>query len=167
MNQINDSVLTKALEGEEKLYDLQKEELNNVRTMIVASATIASVDLLAFSALKEAELDAWFLLSVALLYITSVIYALYLTYTINLHTKNLLSRSEYVKKLLQSISGDQIIIDSIVMKGFADDTLKFLTDVRSRGVRTKTASFFLGFANLLFVIALLIPIIGLAIKILS
>ena len=83
---------------ENKIFELQKESFSNTRNLIIAAAAISSVDLLALQALEGLGLNMWFLLSVALLYISCISFSIYLTSANNFQAKILTENYKFFEK---------------------------------------------------------------------
>ncbi len=151
--------LLRMAQAEDKLFDLQKEHFNNVRTLITASAAIASVDLLALQALKDIGLANWFLWSVILLYFSLIIFVLYLTLSSNVETKMFLERSGMAKEMFDIAKDKEIskLTGIQALEKISNQSLGKLMQI------TKTTQYttkMLTMGNVLFVVGLLIPIIG-------
>ena len=149
------------MKGESALLDLQKEQSNNVRTLITAAAAIASVDLLAFSYLQEVGLENWFLGSVILLYLSSMIFAMFLTLVNNAQVKVFLERSNMAKMasdLLNTPESKKIqgAEDYLVLAGNSIEKVKKITASLGRSSKM----LFIG--NILFILGLIVPVVGLA-----
>jgi hypothetical protein len=153
-------------EGEEKLYDLLKEHFHNVRTMIIASAAIASANLLALQALQDIGISNWFLGSVVLLYLAAIVYVLYLTLSINVQTSVIVQKSDFVKNTSKMIS-DNLVKTSDIEKEFLSQADTYFKKITAKVGSMDKANKFLMTGNILFIIGLLIPIIGFAVLFIS
>ncbi|MCL5009023.1 MAG: hypothetical protein M1400_01635 [Patescibacteria group bacterium] len=156
----DDKEMLEMMKGESVLLDLQKEQSSNVRTLITAAAAIASVDLLAFSYLKEIDLGNWFLGSVVLLYLSSMIFAMFLTLANNAQVKVFLERSNMAKMasdLLNTPESRKIqgAEDYLLLAGASIQKVKKITATLERSSKM----LFVG--NILFILGLLVPVVGL------
>ncbi len=157
-----DDGLLRMIQSENKLFDVQKEHFNNVRTLITAAAAIAAVDLLALQSLQNIGLANWFLWSVILLYLSSIIFVLYLTLSSNVQTKMLLDRSGMVKEMTDILKDKDItlITEPEVIEA-ATKTARQFSDKMMRTPKTmQFAEKMIMVGNVLFVVGLFIPIIG-------
>lgn len=154
-----DKQMLEMFKGESALLDLQKEQFSNVRTLITAAAAIASVDLLAFSYLKEIGLSGWFLGSVVLLYLSSIIYTLFLTLSNNVQTKLFLFRSNItnqISKMLGSPESKQIQ----GADAYLNHAMQIIEKTKKITATMEKSAKMLLIGNILFILGLLIPIIG-------
>lgn len=162
---ISENDLLQMMQSEDKLHDLQKEHFQNVRTMITASAAIASVDLLALQALQNVGLGSWFLASVVLLYLSAIIYSFFLTYSNNIQAKLFIERSGFavsIKKMLEEAT----MLQQSPVETFLKQGDNFVQKVQKQITSTKRATKLLMVGNILFIVGLLIPVCGLIVSIL-
>ena len=158
-DQMSDDEMRQMMQGENKLFDLQKEHFNNVRTLVTAAAAIASVDLLALQALKSIGLESWFLTSVVFLYLASIIFVLYLTYSSNVQTKQIMEKSEMFESII-NIGKNAEAEMGLKMQSMIELSNKYLTQASKSTLTMQKAVRMLTLGNILFTIGLLIPVVG-------
>lgn len=156
---MSDDQMRDMMQGENKLFDLQKEHFNNVRTLVTAAAAIASVDLLALQALKDIGLGNWFLTSVVFLYLASIIFVLYLTYSSNVQTKQIIEKSKMFETVVD-IGKNAEAEMGLKMQNMLEISNKYLTQATKTTLTMQKATKMLTLGNILFTIGLLIPVIG-------
>ena len=161
MDENFDQQLLQGIQSEDKLFELQKEHFHTVRTLITASAAIASVDLLAFQALQNIGLTNWFLSSVIFLYISAMIYSFYLTYSNNIMTRILIERGEFAA-ITKTMSLEPVTEDMAILQHFAQESDKYIKKAMAGAKNMNNTSKILIVANVLFIIGLFIPVVGFA-----
>ncbi len=155
----SDEEMSKLLKAEGKLFDLQKDQFDTIRTLITASAALASVDLLAMQALNNLGLENWFMGSVVFLYLSSIIFVFYLTLSSNIQTKMIIERDGMTKGIMDMTNDKELnVIEG--MKAFSDSVSKYVTRATKDTKIMQKSSTLLAIGNTLFIIGLIIPIIG-------
>ncbi len=149
--------INKMINTEQKLLDSQRESFSNTRNLIIAAATISSVDLLAFGALEKINLGAWFLLSVLFLYISCVLFSVYLTSLNNFQVKKI-SEDNNLFSGIQNLLKDPELNNISKMNPVFED---YFEKIEKRVKFSKNYSSLFMVGNISFIVGLVIPIIGL------
>lgn len=155
--------INKMVNTEQKLLGSQRESFSNTRNLIIAAATISSVDLLAFGALEKLNLGTWFLLSVLFLYISCVLFSIYLTSSNNFQVKRI-SEDNNLFSDIQNLLKDPELNNFSKMNPVFEDYLKKI-EKRVKFSKNYGSLFMVG--NISFIVGLVIPIIGLMVYIIK
>lgn len=155
--------INKMFNTEQKLLDSQRESFSNTRNLIIAAATISSVDLLAFGALEKLNLGTWFLLSVLFLYMSCVLFSIYLTSSNNFQVKRI-SEDNNLFSDIQNLLKDPELNNISKMNPVFEDYLK---KIEKRVKFSKNYGLLFMVGNISFIVGLVIPIIGLIVYIIK